>query len=207
MNRSRRLALQACVATPLIAASMAEAGSAAPGSAATPASSSAMSPMPVAVATELPGARLAGQGELRWFGLRVYTAQLWVGAESASPERFSAATFALQLQYGMSLAGQAIADRSLQEMARMAYGDAERRDRWHGAMKALFPDVGRGERLTGIHRPGRATAFYFGGQGGDRRVGEVEDPQFGPAFFAIWLDERTVAPDLRRQLLYGAARG
>jgi hypothetical protein len=189
MNPSRRHALGACIAIPLLAAQGAAADA--------PAS------VPAAIAAELPGARLLGQGDLRWFGLRVYTAQLWIGAEPPQPERFADVPFALQLQYAMSLSGRAIADRSLEEMTRMGLGDAARRERWHRAMQALFPDVGRGDRLTGINRPGRATPFHRG----DQAIGAVDDPLFGPAFFGIWLDARTVAPDLRRQLLQGAQRG
>ena len=35
----------------------------------------------------------------------------------------------------------------------------------------------------------------------DRFLGEIADPEFGRAFFAIWLDPRTSAPQLRANLL------
>ncbi len=46
-------------------------------------------------------------------------------------------------------------------------------------------------------------AFYIYLNGSP--LGEVADPGFGPAFFAIWFDARTVAPDLRQALLGPAA--
>ena len=42
-----------------------------------------------------------------------------------------------------------------------------------------------------------ATQFYFG----DRLLGEVPDPAFGPAFFAIWLDAKCRYPEVRDGLL------
>ena len=32
-------------------------------------------------------------------------------------------------------------------------------------------------------------------------VGRIDDPEFGPAFLAIWLDPRSIVRDLRVQLL------
>ena len=64
-------------------------------------------------------------------------------------------------------------------------------------MIALFPDVQAGQRLAGVHVPGQATEFYFDG----RPIGRIDDPAFGAAFFGIWLDARTTAPDLRASLL------
>jgi hypothetical protein len=158
-------------------------------------------PAPVAVAEQLPEARLAGEGDLRWFGIKVYTAQLWVGRPGLRLDRLASAPFALELRYATGLKGSAIAERSLQEMERMGYGDAQRRGRWLDAMKKLFPDGARGDRLTGVHEPGRGARFFHN----DRPIGGVDDPDFARAFFAIWLDERTVAPALRESLLRQAA--
>lgn len=156
---------------------------------------------PAAVSAELPEPRLAGEGELRWFGLRVYSAQLWVGRAGLRIDRPAAAPFALELRYATALKGTLIAERSVQEMERMGFGDAQRRGRWLDAMKRLFPDVAKGDRLTGLNEPGRGTRFFYN----DRAIGSVDDPDFSNAFFAIWLDERTVAPALRESLMRNAA--
>jgi hypothetical protein len=160
-------------------------------------------PAPAAVSSALADARLAGEGELRWFGLRVYSAQLWAGPQGLRPERSASQPFALQLSYAIGLEGNAIAERSLQEIERMGFGDAARRDRWFADMKRLFPDVARGDRLTGVNEPGRGARFFHN----DRPIGAVDDPDFATAFFAIWLDERTVAPSLRDALLRQASSG
>lgn len=155
----------------------------------------AVVPKPIAQALGSP--RLAGGGDLRWFGMRLYSAQLWVGPQGLRPKRLDADPFALQLSYRLSLKGTAIAERSDEEISRMGLGDPERRSRWLSEMKRVFPDVASGDRLTGVHLPGTGTRFYHN----DRPMGTIDDPAFGPAFFAIWLDDRTVAPQLRDALL------
>lgn len=169
--------------------------------AASPAAFANTDAVPPPIAQALPEPRIAGEGDLRWFGLRVYTAQLWVGRPGLRIDRLAAAPFALELRYATSLKGSAIAERSVQEIERMGYGDPARRTRWGDAMKRLFPDVARGDRLTGVHEPGRGARFFHN----DRPLGAIEDVDFANAFFAIWLDERTVAPSLREALLKQAA--
>ena len=141
--------------------------------------------------------RIAGSGTLRWFGLRIYDATLWVGPEDLDPAEPTRQGFALELTYARSLSGASIAERSAEEIARMGFGEMDRRAQWLDAMRRLFPDVSDGDRILGVNRPGAATRFYLNG----RPIGEVDDPAFGPAFFAIWLDPRTVAPGLRNALI------
>lgn len=159
--------------------------------------------LPAAVIERLPGAQLRGEGDMRWFGLRVYRAQLWSAPSASVTSPLPRSAFALQLHYALSLSGQAIADKSLEEIERMGFGDPVRRREWHAAMSRLFPDVGRDDRLIGLHLPGQGVSFFHG----DRFLGQVEDADFAEAFFSIWLDERTTAPGLRRALLNLPGRG
>lgn len=155
--------------------------------------------VPAPVGGYLGEARLAGEGLLRWFGMRIYEARLWVGSPPFDESRLHASTFALELRYARSLGGKAIAATSRDEIARLGLGTPAQREAWFDAMARLFPDVSAGDRLTGVHRPGRGVVFYQD----DRRIGAVEDADFGPAFFAIWLHPRTAAPELREALLAG----
>jgi hypothetical protein len=141
-------------------------------------------------------ARPLGGGRLTWFGLLVYDAQLFVprAFDAANP---AAQPFALELTYARSLDGRALAERSRDEIARLRLGSDAQRTRWLADMAAIFPDVKPGQRLAGIYRPGSATRFYLDGL----FLGEIADPEFGRAFFAIWLDPRTSAPQLRASLL------
>jgi hypothetical protein len=136
-----------------------------------------------------------GAATLRWFGLRVYDAEL---RAPARPVTFSS-PFALSLRYARALKGRAIAERSLKEITTLGFGSPAQRASWTAAMQALFPDVAEGDRLTGEHLPGRGARFFHNG----RLLGEIDDPQFSHAFFSIWLDPRTREPALRAELLGG----
>ena len=153
--------------------------------------------IPAPVSGALPQARLAGEGRLRWFGLAIYDARLFVPAQGLDPARYARTPFALELQYARTLLGEDIAQASLKEMTRMEFGTPAQRAGWLAAMRRLFPDVVAGDRLTGINRTDGQVQFYRN----DTDIGRVEDRLFGEAFFAIWLDPRTQAPDLRRALL------
>jgi hypothetical protein len=142
-------------------------------------------------------ARPAGSGRLTWFGLHVYDARLFVPRAGFDVRRFADHPFALELTYARKLDGRAIAERSDSEIGRLGLGTADQRTRWLQAMTALFPDVRAGQQLAGINVPGRGAEFYLDG----RLLGRIDDPAFGPAFFAIWLDARTTAPELRASLL------
>ena len=156
--------------------------------------------VPPHVGRALNDARAAASGRLTWFGLHVYDARLFVPAAGFDAHRYAEQPFALELTYARRLQGRAIAERSHAEIGRLGFGTEAQRARWRQAMVALFPDVRAGQRLAGVHVPGQATEFYFDGQ----PLGRIDDPAFGAAFFGIWLDARTTAPDLRASLLNGA---
>ena len=145
--------------------------------------------------TPLPGTQLAGQGLLRYFGFEVYRARLWVppGFEA---DNFAAHPLALELTYLRDFSAEAIARRSLQEMQRQESIAPAQAERWQQALQAALPDVKKGDRLTGVYRPGVGAAFWMGG----RMVGEVADAQFARLFFGIWLSHRTSEPALRQAL-------
>jgi hypothetical protein len=158
-----------------------------------PSAASAPSALPHPVAKTLPDARLVGLGSLRWLGLHIYDAALW--AEQAVWT--SNAPFALDIRYARRIPGTRLAATSVEEMRRMALGDAEELRRWRREMERIFPDVFPGDRLIGVNLPGRGVAFYSA----ERLLGRIEDDAFARAFFAIWLDPRTREPGLRASLL------
>jgi hypothetical protein len=154
---------------------------------------------PPEVVRELPGARLQGQGRLRYFGLHVYDVLLWTRERLAADDT-AVVPLALELQYARRLRGPLIAQRSLEEMRRQAEIGEARARRWLDAMTRLFPDVDEGDRITGVQRPGEAARFHVNG----RFAGELRDAEFARLFFGIWLSPQTSEPQLRMALLGGA---
>ena len=150
----------------------------------------------------LAGTRLAGQGLLRFWGLEVYQASLWVGP-GFRPESFASQPFALELEYRRAFKAGAIAERSIQEMRRLGSFSEAQAQRWQRTLQAALPDVRPGDRIVGLHRPGQGARFEQGG----RLLGQVADPEFARLFFAIWLSPATSEPTLREALLAGLAAG
>lgn len=150
-------------------------------------------PLPVAVAALAPELRPQGGGEMTFFGFSIYDGWYWSNAHAWTPDSL----YALDLHYHRSLKGASIADRSVTEMEGQGAGTAAQRQRWGEAMRRIFPDVRDGDRITGVNIPPGTARFYFN----DRPIGEIDDPEFARAFFGIWLDPRTSAPEYRKRLL------
>lgn len=147
----------------------------------------------------VPEARVVGVGELRLFGLRIYSARLWSPAQSLAADT----PFALELTYHRAISRDDLVAASVREIRRL-YGDAVSAAQlagWRAQMRQAFIDVEPGARITGVHLPGVGARFYVGQQ----LQHEVRDAAFAAAFFAIWLDPRTRNPELRAQLLGAAA--
>lgn len=153
--------------------------------------------------TEMPaGARVRGEGTLRWLGLKVYEARLYTGPAGIDAQKIGATPFALELVYARALDGKNIARTSLREMQRLDPATSGMSRPWLEAMEKMFPDVAAGDRLAALYLPGKGTRFFHN----DQVMGVIEDNAFARAFFGIWLDARTAAPELRQALLGDASR-
>ena len=114
--------------------------------------------LPPAVAEQLPEVRIRGGGELTFFGTVDLRARLYrsPGARGdCAPDE----PFALSFLYKRRLNGDRIADRSVEEIARLGYGTTEQRARWGAQLRQMLPDVSDGDRLTGVNVPRRGGAF------------------------------------------------
>lgn len=139
-----------------------------------------------------------GAGRLRWLGFTIYDASLWTS--TGQYRGFAAGeTVALSLDYQRGFSRDELL--RITETAWRKLGDVgeERRERWIAELRSLWSDVRPGDNVTTIVVPGGPTRFYDR----DRRLGQLDDPAFGPAFLAIWLDPRSVVSDLRIRLIGG----
>lgn len=152
---------------------------------------------PSYIQNELTDARLSGHGSFRWFGLKVYDAALWVEGSRAKADALTSAKFVLDLGYARDLYGERIAQSSIYEISQLGFGTIKQQTEWLAKMKSLFPDVHAGTHISGVNLPLQGARFYLDG----KLLGEIDDPEFARAFFAIWLDPRTSATRLRSQLL------
>lgn len=176
------------------------AGAAAPVAAQTVTEAVAGSAKPPELVDALPQGRLLGGGRLRVFGFQVYDARLWAGP-GFRVDSFTTQALALELSYLRAFEGQAIAERSITEMRRAAPFSEDLADQWSTALRRVLPDVKKGDRIMGVHRPGVGAAFWMNG----KPLGEIRDAEFARRFFGIWLAPGTSEPGLRDALIAGAS--
>ncbi|UCD68522.1 MAG: chalcone isomerase family protein [Betaproteobacteria bacterium] len=118
---------------------------------------------------------------------------MWTRSDSVSTET----EFALDIRYARNIPARRLVNASVKEMRRLGFGDRDRLREWSTKMARVFPEIQKGDRLTGVNLPGVGAQFYHNG----RLVGTVADDQFALAFFSIWLDPRTREPGLRESLI------
>ncbi len=147
----------------------------------------------------LPQGRLIGGGRLRIFGFQIYDAKLWA-EPGFRVDNFATQTLALELSYLRGFDNQAVAERSIAEMRRSGPVSAALAEKWTAAMLGVLPNVKKGDRVLGVHRPGVGAAFWMNG----KPLGEIRDAEFARRFFGIWLSPDTSEPGLRNALLAGA---
>lgn len=151
---------------------------------------------PSAVVQFASESRLAGQGTMRFFGLRIYDAALWVQS-GFEPREFGSHWLALELTYHRAFQGQAIAERSVAEIARQRSMEPALAQRWTALLTQWLPNVKEGDRLTGVYRPGQGMQLWLG----EKDLGVLDDPDLARYFFGIWLSPYTSEPKLRDALL------
>lgn len=145
----------------------------------------------------VPEAQRVGKGLFKYFLWRVYEAELLAAnGEWQHPQGYEQ-PFALRLTYLRDLKGEAIAERTLDEMREQGFENEDLMAKWFAQIKLIFPDVSNGVSLVGVHMPGVGAHFFRD----ETYLGTVHDVQFSRLFFDIWLSEKTTGPELRRQLL------
>ncbi len=165
-----------------------------------PASAMADAPLRSEVRAVLADAKHTGSARLSIWGFEIYQANLWT-AVGFSAQDYSQHAFALELEYLRNFSSEDIAKRSIQEMGRVGRFSASQADQWFTQLRALIPDVQKGDRITGVNRPGVGASFFVNG----KPTGEARDVELARLFFGIWLSPKTSEPQLRQTLLGQAA--
>lgn len=132
-----------------------------------------------------------GSGQLKKFGFLIYDAQLYAPQGQFQADQ----PFALTLTYARTIAKDRIVSASLDEIENLGI-DITAHPPWRAELEAVLVDVKEGDQLTGVYLPEQGAVFFYNGQ----RTGRLSDA-LAKAFFAIWLDPKTSAPDLRTALL------
>jgi Chalcone isomerase-like len=149
--------------------------------------------LPLPLKERTPPLTLRGTATLHWFGLHVYDVSLYTEDQPYTTNT----TSVLSLEYAISIKHKRLQSTTLDEWKRLKIATPEQRDKWIAQLDGLWPDIKAGEQLSAYFQKDGSTTFYCG----DRLLGEITDAAFGPAFFAIWLDEGCRYPKVRDGLL------
>jgi len=141
----------------------------------------------------IPEAKQVSSARYSVFLFDVYDATFYTA--SGKPE--ITVPFALELAYLRSFKGKDIADRSAEEMRDHQGIDEITLADWHSQMRNIFPNIAKGDSITGVYPDQTKCIFYKN----STLIGQVTDAKFCNAFFDIWFGKNTSSPELREKLL------
>ncbi len=135
--------------------------------------------------------KLIGSADFKYLFWNVYKIDLYANNKSLNGE------LALKLTYKRKLYADKIAQRSIDEISKQNCGDKRNYNNWLNKMKTIFPDVKKGDTLTGVKEKLGTTTFYKN----KIKIGQFKDKTLTQCFFNIWLSPKTTQPNLRAKLL------
>ena len=136
---------------------------------------------------------LVGSSQLRVAFLKVFNSKLFTKTGLWNEPRHS---FRFELTYQRNISGSFLAKQTAKEWDHLEFDDP-RRSEWEAEVLAMWPNVKKGDQIAfDVDAQGVSRFFYNG-----TWVGGVEDPDFAPAFIAIWLSPKTSRPAHRDGLL------
>ncbi|MCB5185857.1 chalcone isomerase family protein [Methylobacillus gramineus] len=144
------------------------------------------------IQAEIPHAQIVGQGDLRWFGIKVYSAQLW--AENGQYQLDK--PHALVLTYGHDFSAKNLAKEGVNQLRKQGIEENKIKE-WQPLMEQAFTDVKAGDTLTAIQLPNQAIRFYSN----NKVTSTIDDADFTRSFLDIWLGPKTTEPKLRLKLI------
>ena len=145
---------------------------------------------------QLPKLIAVGRGELTWFGIPIYEASLWT--QSGEFRSLSnTLPLAFTITYERNITSAALAKRTIKEWEHLGKFDSETRNFWGSQLERIWPNVKPGDSITTLVTSDSKTHFYHN----EKLLTVLEDPTFGTALLAIWLDANTSEPGLRAKLI------
>jgi hypothetical protein len=142
---------------------------------------------------------LRGVSTFRYWGLRVYTAALYVPAsatlQGTANEEIPKK---LILRYHRSLSIDQFVENSEETLEKDPQLSLEALRPSLSRMNSLYVPVQEGDTYSISYNPKQATMSLFFN---DRLLGQITDRQFARAYFGIWLSEHSVSKDFTNELL------
>lgn len=137
--------------------------------------------------------KLVGSSQLRVAFFKVFNSKLFTKSGEWNDPQHS---FRFELTYQRNISGSFLAKQTAKEWNHLKFDDP-RRPEWESEILAMWPDVKKGDKIAFDVDERGVSRFYYN----DMWVGSLEDPDFAPAFIAIWLSPNTSRPAHREGLL------
>ena len=137
--------------------------------------------------------KLVGSSQLRVAFFKIFNSELFTKSGKWNDPRHS---FRFELTYQRNISGSVLAKQTAKEWNHLKFEDA-RRSEWESKILAIWPDVKKGDKIAFDVDEKGVSRFYYN----DSWLGSLEDPDFAPAFIAIWLSPKTSRPAHREGLL------
>jgi hypothetical protein len=133
---------------------------------------------------------LVGEGKMRWLFWDLYQASFYSDDGRYRPGDFPQA---LALRYQRDIRQEDLLNATVEEWHRLG---VVWKPEWRRQLERFWPSVRKQDELVLRVDENGVSRFYFNW----RLLGTVEDPDFAPAFLAIWLSPDSRDPALTRKL-------
>jgi hypothetical protein len=133
-----------------------------------------------------------GEAKLEVLFWSIYRSRLYCPDGSYEP---GVRPLRLEIEYLRDIRSEDLVKRTGEEWEQLGVTDPQREE-WLATLRALWPDVSKNDVLAvELDENSRATFFH-----NERRLGSIEDPDFGQRFVDIWLSPDSSRPELRLAL-------
>ncbi|WP_417605038.1 chalcone isomerase family protein [Oceanimonas baumannii] len=136
---------------------------------------------------------LVGQGRMSWLFWELYQARFYSESGHYQPGQYPQA---LSLRYQRNIDNDDLITATVEEWQRL---EVEWKREWPGQLAKIWPSVRTNDELVLRVDEDGTSRFYFNWQ----LVGSMGDPDFAPAFLAIWFSSDSRNPGLTRKLKGG----
>lgn len=140
----------------------------------------------------------SGEGEMNYLFWTIYRAELYI---ESLPFEENSLPKVLKIEYFRDIESEDLVDATTAQWLHIGIDDASI-SKWAMLLSGMWPDISEGDELILYVSENGESTFYAGEDGfAVKKLGEVNDTDFGPAFLNIWLSEKTSEPELRAKLL------
>ena len=158
--------------------------------------SAVMSPLSAEVVRNWNGLELMGQTSLTRFGFHIYDASFWM-ASDRSEDSYSSSLSALSITYAKNIRAEKLLSSTKKEWTKLGIAKKHPVGTWLAELRTMWPDVSKGDQIIFVFDPDGSSTFFSQ----EKKLGSIDDPEFGPAFLSIWLSEKSRFTKNRNELL------